>query len=152
LVGAVVFTVSYPYRVIAVLRWIKYRRIKTKTQAYLKSFFTFFSLRLVNGDSSAHTIGVTSKQTFWEQQANAWAQRRRDGVTFNRIASESQVSIPTVRWRLVQFGFSLKGEKGAESANPSPGIVNNHATAQGDEALTRQAYPKQSTTTPGGDK
>jgi hypothetical protein len=112
----------------------------------LKSFFTFFSLRLVNGDSSAHTIGVTSKQTFWEQQANAWAQRRRDGVTFNRIASESSVSIPTVRWRLVQFGFSLKGEKGAESANPSPGIVN-YPTAQGYEATSNLT---QSTTTPGG--
>jgi len=114
----------------------------------LKSFFTFFSLGLVNGDSSAHTVGVTSKQTFWEQQANAWAQRRRDGVTFSKIASDSEVSIPTVRWRLVQFGFSLKGEKGAESANPSPGIVN-YPTAQG-EALTAKGYPNQSTTTPGG--
>jgi lysozyme family protein len=115
----------------------------------LKSFFTFFSLGLVNGDSSAHTISVTSKHTFWEQQATAWAQRRRDGVTFNRIASESSVSIPTVRWRLVQFGFSLKGEKGEEPASSTP-HVNNPATAQGYEALTATGYPQSTTTHQGG--
>jgi hypothetical protein len=40
--------------------------------------------------------------------------RRRDGVTFEQIASDSSVSIPTVRCRLKEYGYTMKGNKDGE--------------------------------------
>ena len=47
------------------------------------------------------------------------------------------------------YAYLRRNKKGEASVNATPDIVNNPATAQRDEASTRQVYP-QSTTTPGG--
>lgn len=54
---------------------------------------------------------MTNKEQFWQSQADTWAMRRRDGVTFEQIASDSSVSIPTVRKRLEEYGYTMKGNK-----------------------------------------
>ena len=56
-------------------------------------------------------ITVTNKNQFKQVQADVWAQRRRDGATFGDIAADSCVSIPTVRTRLKEYGYTMKGEK-----------------------------------------
>ena len=82
-----------------------------RLQPLLESFFTFFNLGVANCFIHAHNDGVTNKEQFWQSQADTWAMRRRDGVTFEQIASDSSVSIPTVRCRLKEYGYTMKGNK-----------------------------------------
>lgn len=68
--------------------------------------------------------------------------RRRDGVKFWEIARDSNVTIPTVRKRLEEFGYAMNGQKDGGGCDQTTNPLTSTITV---DALNGDSLPTTST-------